>query len=44
MFSGSNVALITPFTADAARIDYEKLSELIEWHIASGTDGIMPAG
>lgn len=44
MFSGSNVALITPFTEDGSRIDYDLLGELIEWHIASGTDGIMPAG
>lgn len=44
MFPGSNVALITPFTPDAAKIDYDLLGELIEWHIASGTDGIMPAG
>lgn len=44
MFPGSNVALITPFTADGSKVDYDKLSELIEWHIAAGTDGIMPAG
>lgn len=44
MFAGSNVALITPFTEDTSRIDYDVLNELLEWQIAAGTDGIMPAG
>lgn len=44
MFEGSNVALVTPFTEGGAKIDYDVLAELIEWQIASGTDGIMPAG
>lgn len=42
-FPGSNVALVTPFTPDGA-IDYGKLKELIDWHAAAGTDGIVPAG
>ncbi len=44
MFSGSNVAIVTPFTADASAVDYNALKDLIEWHIASGTDGLVPAG
>lgn len=40
----SIVALVTPMTADAAFIDFEALDRLIEWHIASGTDGIVVLG
>ena len=36
------VALITPF--DGAKIDYRTLDELVEFHIESGTDGIVPCG
>jgi 4-hydroxy-tetrahydrodipicolinate synthase len=43
MFSGSIVALITPFTQNN-QIDYDCVSELIEWHIASGTQGLVIAG
>lgn len=41
---GSYVALATPWTKDLANIDYGALKDLIEWQIASGTDGIVPAG
>ncbi len=44
MFAGSNVAIVTPFTRDGSEVDYAKLKELIEWHIESGTDGILPTG
>lgn len=44
MFAGSNVAIVTPFTDDQSSVDYDVLKELIEWHIESGTDGIVPAG
>lgn len=44
MFAGSNVAIVTPFTKDGSEVDYAKLKELIEWHIESGTDGILPTG
>ena len=43
MFEGSLVALVTPFDADD-RIDYDALRELIEFHIAEGTDGLVIAG
>lgn len=43
MFHGSMVALVTPMQADG-RIDDEKLGELIEFHIRSGTDAIIAAG
>ncbi|MDR1612616.1 MAG: 4-hydroxy-tetrahydrodipicolinate synthase [Planctomycetota bacterium] len=43
-FSGSYVALITPWTKDLSDIDYGALKDLIEWQMASGTDGVLPAG
>lgn len=42
MFSGSLVALITPFKS--GRVDENRLADLIEWHLASGTQGIVPCG
>jgi len=42
LFKGSCVALITPFTETG--VDYSKLEELIEWHIAEGTDAILTCG
>ncbi len=44
IFRGSYVALVTPWTKDLSGIDYAALKDLIDWHIASGTDGIVPAG
>ena len=41
-FHGSLVALITPFKA--GKLDEKALERLVEWHIANGTDGIVPAG
>ena len=40
---GSIVALITPFHPDGS-VNFEKLEELVEWHIASGTDAILTLG
>ncbi len=42
MFSGSIVALITPFDGD--EIDETALRRLVNWHIEQGTHGIVPAG
>jgi len=42
MFSGSLVALVTPFKN--GRVDEERLADLIEWQIRSGTHGIVPCG
>ncbi|GBE34622.1 4-hydroxy-tetrahydrodipicolinate synthase [bacterium BMS3Bbin06] len=42
MFEGSMVAIVTPFKD--GKIDEEAFSELIEWHIAEGTDAIVPCG
>ena len=43
MIQGSLVALVTPMHEDGS-VDYEALSRLIEWHIESGTDGIVSVG
>ena len=40
---GSFVALVTPMGADGS-LDYESLESLIEWHIQSGTNGIVTVG
>lgn len=42
LFEGSGVALITPFKD--GKVNYEKMGELIEWHIANKTDSIIVCG
>ncbi len=42
-FTGSGVALITPFYADGTP-NYEKLDEILEMHIANKTDAIIICG
>ena len=42
MFSGCMVALVTPF--QDGKVDYKTLEELVEFHLESGTDGIVPVG
>jgi 4-hydroxy-tetrahydrodipicolinate synthase len=42
LFTGSCVALVTPFTEDG--VNWDKLESLIEWHIAQGTDAILTCG
>lgn len=42
-FSGSLVAIVTPMHPDG-RIDLETFGSLINWHIDSGTDGIVVLG
>ncbi len=42
MFSGSFVAIVTPFKD--GEVDYATLTKLVEWHIESGTHGIVPCG
>ena len=43
MFRGSIVALVTPFDPKG-RIDERRLAELVEWHVAQGTTGVVPCG
>lgn len=42
LFRGSGVAIVTPFKDD--KVNFEKLGELIEWHIEQGTDAIIVCG
>lgn len=43
MFQGSIVAIVTPMHLDGT-IDKQTLHDLVEWHIASKTDGLVVAG
>ncbi|MCC0715843.1 4-hydroxy-tetrahydrodipicolinate synthase [Clostridioides sp. ES-S-0077-01] len=43
LFKGSAVALVTPFTEDN-NVDFEKLGELIEYHIDNDTDALVVCG
>ena len=42
IFTGSAVAIVTPFNEQG--VDFNKLKELLEWHIESGTDAIVICG
>lgn len=42
IFTGSGVALVTPFNADG--VDFDKLAELIEFHIENKTDALIICG
>ena len=41
-FRGSTVAIVTPFKDD--QVDVKALQKLVEFHIANGTNGILPCG
>ncbi|MGG7145135.1 4-hydroxy-tetrahydrodipicolinate synthase [Clostridium nigeriense] len=43
IFKGSAVAIVTPFNKNN-KVDYEKLRELLEWHIEEKTDAIVICG
>lgn len=42
MFQGSMPALVTPMTNGA--VDFEALKRLVDWHIAEGSNGLVPVG
>ncbi len=42
MFKGSFPALVTPFKDGA--LDLDTLKQLVEWHIAQGSHGLVPVG
>jgi 4-hydroxy-tetrahydrodipicolinate synthase len=42
MFSGSMVALVTPFKE--GKVDWQSLDALLDFHIQNGTNGIVPCG
>ena len=41
-FKGSIVALVSPFKNGA--VDFDAYQRLVEWHVESGTHGIVPCG
>jgi len=43
MFSGSIVALVTPFNPDG-EVDFDSLKKLVEYHVAAGSDGLVAVG
>ena len=43
MLSGSIVALVTPMKP-SGEVDWAALERLVEWHLHSGTNGIVPMG
>lgn len=43
IFTGAGVALITPMNEDGS-VNYEKLGELLEFHVANKTDAIIICG
>ena len=43
MLQGSIVALVTPMRADGS-IDWEAHERLLQWHVESGTAGVVPMG
>ncbi len=43
MIQGSLVALVTPM-APTGDVDWDALDGLVEWHVESGTDGIVSVG
>lgn len=42
LFSGSIVALVTPFKK--GQVDLDAFQQLVEWHVANGTHGLVPCG
>jgi len=43
MITGSLVAIVTPMHEDS-RLDLARFRQLIDWHVAEGTDGIVVVG
>ena len=44
LFEGSAVALVTPFDKTGKHVDFDKLGELVEFHIKNGTDALVVCG
>lgn len=42
LFKGSGVAMVTPFKD--GKVDFDKLEELLNWHVKCGTDSIVICG
>lgn len=44
IFTGSGVAIVTPFTGDDLKINFSLFEEIIEYQIKNGTDAIVVCG
>lgn len=44
MIAGSIVALVTPMTTDGRNVDWAALKNLVDWHVAEGTNAIVSVG
>lgn len=44
VFKGSGVALVTPFDKSGENINFDKLGELLEYHIENSTDAVILCG
>lgn len=44
IFTGSGVALVTPFTGDDLKINFSLFEEIIEYQIQNGTDALVVCG
>jgi 4-hydroxy-tetrahydrodipicolinate synthase len=42
-FEGTYTAIVTPFRADGT-VDLDALTDLVEWQVQSGVDGLVPCG
>jgi 4-hydroxy-tetrahydrodipicolinate synthase len=42
LFAGLGVAIVTPFRDGV--VDYAELKKLVDWHVAEGTDTLVPVG
>ena len=42
IFTGSGVAIVTPFNENG--VDFDKLGEMLDWHVSEGTDAIIICG
>lgn len=42
LFRGSGVAIVTPFNKNG--VDFDKLGEMLDWHVQQGTDAIIICG
>ena len=44
MITGSIVALVTPMIPNSLEVDWDRLKDLVEWHIQQGTNAIVAVG
>ncbi len=42
--AGAYTALITPFSADSSKVDYDRLRQNVAFQIQQGIDGLVPVG